>query len=492
MPARTKNTATTADTTKPARTCLRLHVELLSGKGFLFRVNRPGCHIDILPTQTLEDLHETIHRAFNRSEKHLYYFTTSDELPHEAGEHYTVPDDPGTPEYDRNARDSRTTTLGQMQLREGQCLHYLYDFVHDWWHKITVVSLQEQAPAKIVYPRISGYTGSAAPEETMPLYRGAANGDTIAYALMPPHLQDVARTIYGLIRTFCDEKLTPDYEKFCGRLLYACALAELRLDRGKPESWAAGIVYAIGSNNGLFYTDASPRMRATEIGPAFGVSAATAQNKGRQLCKDFDIQSFDSHYTSLGESYGYDGANAALLGADPAFLASAIDSELRTGIRPDPQDIAMLGELIKAARGESDLFSQAEAMERLEEDFPKVPLELLDMIYTSLVASLQGQSAPATPGVTADATPDVIPGLIPADDQVSDDDDEDDEDDEDEWDPDWDSDDEMVDEWDDEDDDDDEDDWDDWDDEEDWDDDDDWDEDDAAQAPARGKPGRGK
>ena len=61
-----------------------------------------------------------------------------------------------------------------------------------------------------------------------------------------------------------------------GATAYACALAELRLDRGKPESWAAGIVYAIGSSNGLFYTDASPRMRATEIGPAFGVSAGSA------------------------------------------------------------------------------------------------------------------------------------------------------------------------------------------------------------------------
>lgn len=420
MPARTKKTATPVTKADSARTCLRLQVELLSGKGLLFRVHRPGCLIDILPTQTLDDLHEAIHRACNRSEQHLYYFTLSNELPHEAGEHYTIPDEPGTPDYDRNAKDSRTTTMKELKLKEGQSFHYLYDFVHDWWHKITVVSLQEKAPEKIVYPRIEAYTGAAAPDETLPLYKGAADGDTITYALMPPHLQDVAKKIYGLIRAFCDEKLTPEYEKFCGRLLYACGLAELHLDRGKPESWAAAIVYAIGSSNGLFFPDSHPHMRATEIGPAFGVSAATAQNKGRQLCKDFDIQYFDSHYTTLGESCGYGGPANELLTGDPEAVASAIIAGIPDDIQLYPEDIALMDEQLKGVRGESALFSRDEAEKQLAAAFPGMPIELLEVLHKHLAARALGTPLPADE--------DDDPVIISADDAWdNDDEDEDDE-----------------------------------------------------------------
>ena len=63
--------------------------------------------------------------------------------------------------------------------------------------------------------------------------------------------------------------------------------------RGKPTTWACGIVRTIGSVNFLDDSSQSPHMKLTAIDKAFGVSQSTGQGKSKEIRKTFRIRQFD-------------------------------------------------------------------------------------------------------------------------------------------------------------------------------------------------------
>ncbi len=70
---------------------------------------------------------------------------------------------------------------------------------------------------------------------------------------VPQQMRPAFEAIVALTDTFCKEHLTEEYAALCRKL--AAALARKRpspLASGNPKTWAAGIVYALGSINFLF------------------------------------------------------------------------------------------------------------------------------------------------------------------------------------------------------------------------------------------------
>ncbi|SLM31073.1 conserved hypothetical protein [Desulfamplus magnetovallimortis] len=55
------------------------------------------------------------------------------------------------------------------------------------------------------------------------------------------------------------------------------------LGKGRVNSWACGITYAIGSVNFLFDRSQEPSMSATDLCVAFGVSKATGSSKSKEV-----------------------------------------------------------------------------------------------------------------------------------------------------------------------------------------------------------------
>jgi hypothetical protein len=53
--------------------------------------------------------------------------------------------------------------------------------------------------------------------------------------------------------------------------------------KGKPDGWAAGIVYALGRVNFLDDPSRTPHMKSTEIAEGFRVSMATMQAKAKVI-----------------------------------------------------------------------------------------------------------------------------------------------------------------------------------------------------------------
>jgi len=103
--------------------------------------------------------------------------------------------------------------------------------------------------------------------------------------------------IAALIIEFCDKKLNGDYKNLCLRLLEKlCRKRQSPLLSGRAHTWAAGIVYAIGSNNFIFDKTQKLHLTANELVAPFGVSASTASSKAADLKKMFKIDYFNTEW----------------------------------------------------------------------------------------------------------------------------------------------------------------------------------------------------
>ena len=110
--------------------------------------------------------------------------------------------------------------------------------------------------------------------------------------------QQAAAAVIGLVESFCREHLNDEYGLVCRRL--AEKLARQRpspLVRGKPETWACGIVRTIGWVNFLDDRSQSPHLKLTAIDKAFGVGESTGQGKSKLIRSMVKIRPFDHEWT---------------------------------------------------------------------------------------------------------------------------------------------------------------------------------------------------
>jgi hypothetical protein len=104
--------------------------------------------------------------------------------------------------------------------------------------------------------------------------------------------------IVGMTDAFCHEFLDDEYATLCRKL--AGILARKRpspLIRGKPESWASGIVRVVGSVNFLNDPSQPHHMKMADIDERMGVSEATGSAKATAIRKLLKIRPFDSDWT---------------------------------------------------------------------------------------------------------------------------------------------------------------------------------------------------
>lgn len=102
-----------------------------------------------------------------------------------------------------------------------------------------------------------------------------------------------ARRIAKLTNAFCLNHLDEDYRELCEDLTWAALEEDLPLEKGKPASWAGGIVHAIGFINFLQDPSQSPHMTSAQIAERFGVSQQTMQTKSKIIRDEFDLMQMD-------------------------------------------------------------------------------------------------------------------------------------------------------------------------------------------------------
>jgi hypothetical protein len=115
---------------------------------------------------------------------------------------------------------------------------------------------------------------------------------------VPNEMQEKYNEITEIIKKFCEENLNEEYEHVCSQLNAAlCRKRPSPLVKGKANTWACGIVHAVGTVNFLFDISQNPTMKAKELYNQFGVSESNGSSKSKQIRDLMKIGVFDPKWT---------------------------------------------------------------------------------------------------------------------------------------------------------------------------------------------------
>ncbi|MHC4560032.1 MAG: DUF6398 domain-containing protein, partial [Planctomycetota bacterium] len=98
-----------------------------------------------------------------------------------------------------------------------------------------------------------------------------------------------ADKIVELTDAFCLNHLNEDYRELCEDMIAALLDVDVPLEKGRPASWASGIVYALGRVNFLQDPGQSPHMTSTQLAEGFGVSQAAMRAKAKIIREELDL-----------------------------------------------------------------------------------------------------------------------------------------------------------------------------------------------------------
>jgi hypothetical protein len=114
---------------------------------------------------------------------------------------------------------------------------------------------------------------------------------------VPLEFQQLYLELVSLTDGFCSERLNGEYQELCREVAALLCQSGTPAIRGKPASWACGIVSAVGRVNFLTDPNQDPHVRSEEIAAWFGVSAATMQSKAKIIREGLDLVPLDPDYT---------------------------------------------------------------------------------------------------------------------------------------------------------------------------------------------------
>lgn len=120
---------------------------------------------------------------------------------------------------------------------------------------------------------------------------------------VPKIMQKKYEEISKLLIEYSEEYLNKEYEELCLHALEKlCRKRPSPLQSGRADTWAAGIVYAIGSNNFIFDKSQPIHMTAKELAAPFGVAASTASSKAALIKKALKIDYFHAEWCLPSEA----------------------------------------------------------------------------------------------------------------------------------------------------------------------------------------------
>jgi hypothetical protein len=114
---------------------------------------------------------------------------------------------------------------------------------------------------------------------------------------VPQKMQNKFDAIVTLTDQVCQGHLNEEYAQLARQAAAAlCRKRPSPLSSGRVESWACGIVYALGFVNFLFDKSQDPHMNATELCAAFGVAKGTGAAKSRAVRDALGMVQMDPHW----------------------------------------------------------------------------------------------------------------------------------------------------------------------------------------------------
>ena len=114
---------------------------------------------------------------------------------------------------------------------------------------------------------------------------------------VPAQMKSTFESIAERTDEFCREYLNDEYAQLSRELV--AALSRKRpspLLRGGEDTWACGVVYALGYVNFLFDKSESPFVSADQLCNAFKVTKSTVYQKSKNIRDIFHMSQFDPRW----------------------------------------------------------------------------------------------------------------------------------------------------------------------------------------------------
>jgi hypothetical protein len=149
---------------------------------------------------------------------------------------------------------------------------------------------------------------------------------------VPKNMQEKFDAIVALTDQVCNEHLDEEYAQLARQATAAlCRKRPSPLLSGRVNSWACGIVYALGFVNFLFDKSQDPHMSAGELCAAFGVAKGTGSAKSKTVRDALGMSQMDPNW--YRPSQMDDNTMAWLIMVDGLILDAR-------GLPPELQEIA--------------------------------------------------------------------------------------------------------------------------------------------------------
>jgi hypothetical protein len=114
---------------------------------------------------------------------------------------------------------------------------------------------------------------------------------------VPKAMQETFDAIVALTDKVCHEHLDEEYALLARQATAAlCRKRPSPLARGYVESWACGIVYALGFVNFLFDKTQDPHMSAADLCAAFDVAKGTGSAKSKAVRDALHMSQMDPNW----------------------------------------------------------------------------------------------------------------------------------------------------------------------------------------------------
>lgn len=114
---------------------------------------------------------------------------------------------------------------------------------------------------------------------------------------VPEKMRAKFDAIVALTDQVCQEHLDEEYAQLARQATAAlCRKRPSPLLSGRVNTWACGIVYALGFVNFLFDNTQDPHMNAADLCAAFGVAKSTAGSKSRAVRDALKMAQFDPNW----------------------------------------------------------------------------------------------------------------------------------------------------------------------------------------------------
>ncbi len=114
---------------------------------------------------------------------------------------------------------------------------------------------------------------------------------------VPKNMQDIFDAIVALTDEFSEHHLNNEYAQLARYATGAlCRKRPSPLASGHPNTWACGIIYALGFVNFLFDKSQEPYVNATDLCKSFGVSKSTGAAKSKIVRDNFGMIQLDPNW----------------------------------------------------------------------------------------------------------------------------------------------------------------------------------------------------